>query len=150
MIATHAPKKATHAPRESVVNIIRANFLVCIANSFEPIRKFCGSWVQVVSRRSPTRRSCKVSKVGSAFKDEIGTQHKLFPGGLLDIGMTAPFGMTRWPSATGNNPGVFTVFCDVENSRSESLSTWRVDHWPELQPRPFCRTKPASPGIQRK
>jgi hypothetical protein len=40
MIATHAPKKATHAPRESAVNVIRANFLVCIANSFEPIRKF--------------------------------------------------------------------------------------------------------------
>jgi len=36
-IATHAPKKAKHAPRESVVNVIRANFLVCIAISFEPI-----------------------------------------------------------------------------------------------------------------
>jgi formate/nitrite transporter FocA (FNT family) len=48
-IATHAPKKVTHAARESVANIIRANLLACIAISFEPSPEFRLSEAQVVT-----------------------------------------------------------------------------------------------------
>jgi formate/nitrite transporter FocA (FNT family) len=48
-IATHAPKKVTHAARESVANVIRANFLACIAVSFEPIPEFRLSEAHVVT-----------------------------------------------------------------------------------------------------
>jgi hypothetical protein len=48
-IATHAPKKVTHAARESAANVIRANLLVCIAISFEPIPEFRLSEGQVVT-----------------------------------------------------------------------------------------------------
>jgi hypothetical protein len=53
-IATHAPKKVTHAARESVANVIRTNFLVYIAISFEPIPEFRSSEAQVVTFGSAT------------------------------------------------------------------------------------------------
>jgi hypothetical protein len=53
-IATHAPKKVRHAARESVANIIRANFLACIAISFVPIPEYPLSEDQVVTFANAT------------------------------------------------------------------------------------------------
>jgi hypothetical protein len=91
-IATHAPKKVTHAARESAANVIRANLLVCIAISFEPIPEFRLS--EVKSSRSATQRSSRVSKAELPFKDETWAQHDLFPGGLLNTATKTLSGMT--------------------------------------------------------
>jgi hypothetical protein len=53
-IATHAPKKATHAARDRIAIIIRANFLVRIAISFWPVAEFCLSEAQAVTFADPT------------------------------------------------------------------------------------------------
>jgi hypothetical protein len=82
-----------HAARQSAANVIRSNFLLCIAISFELVPKFRLSQVQVVNCLSPTQRSSNVSKVSKAklpFKDETGAEHDLFPGDLLNIFVKTP------------------------------------------------------------
>jgi hypothetical protein len=91
-IATHAPKKVTHAARESVAKVIRANLLVCTAISFEPIPEFRSPEAQVVTFANAT--IIQSFQGGLPFEDETGTQQDLFPGGLLSTAMKTLSGVT--------------------------------------------------------
>jgi len=65
-IATHAPKKVTHAARESAAKVICANLLLCIAISFEPIPEFRLSEAHIVTLGNAT--IIQGFQGGTAFK----------------------------------------------------------------------------------